>query len=72
MDSGEDDLAWHWFDPTTPSPVDEEPDSITVDDIANPFSDDLMERLLLLNVLRESNSNGIDIYEEAKTILLEQ
>ena len=61
-------LEWYGFDPSAPPP-DEDIESVEVYDIPNLFSNDQSNRLQTIDILRDSNYYGTDIFEEAKVLL---
>ena len=59
------DIEWYGTDPEGPSPL-EEHGSVEVEDIENPFPEELFEEFRqLINPVAESSSFGIDIYLSA-------
>ena len=62
----QDMIEWYGTDPEGPSPL-EEQGSVEVEDIENPFSEELFEEFRqliyqLIYLVAESGSFGIDIY----------
>ena len=66
---GEDDLAWYGVDPQGPIPGDDDPPQVDLDDVSNPFTPEEMAQLQQIDVLRESNCYGLDIFNEAISLL---
>ncbi len=62
-------LDWYGFDPNAPTPVDDGLSQVELDDIASPFSVEELNLLRNIDVLRESNNYGIDIFLEARQLM---
>lgn len=61
----QDKMEWYGTDPEGPSPL-EEHGSVEVEEIENPFPEELFEEFReLINPMAESGSFGIDIYLSA-------
>lgn len=69
LDSGGENLNLCGFDPTAPSPIEEEVEAVEVNDNDYCFSHMQVNQLQLLDVLADSNSNGIDIFIQAMEIV---
>ena len=57
-----DDLAWYGYDPDAPFPENIATSDVTVNDVANPLSDQGVEALSGIDPLQQSNSFGSDIF----------
>ena len=64
-----DDLEWYGFDPSAPTPMDDDLPTVVVDDAIQPPDFVLQELHNSVDTLQESNRYGIDIYTHCLNIL---
>jgi hypothetical protein len=69
LESIDGDLAWFGYDPYAPHPSEIETSDVVVNDCDCPFTEDEQEILASVDVLRHSQSFGIDIFIEALQLL---
>lgn len=70
-ETGFDDLEWFGFDPYAPTPDDEGLTTVVVDDVNIDVEDHILNQLINnTNPLQNSDSFGIDLYQDALSFLL--
>ena len=62
-------LEWFGFDPEAPTPSDDDLSQVKLEDIPTPFTVEELQLLSQIDVLRESNYDGIDIFQQALEIV---
>ena len=55
-------MVWYGYDPDAPFPENIATSDVTVNDVANPLSDEGVEALSGIDPLQQSNSFGSDIF----------
>jgi hypothetical protein len=72
LESDVDDIEWFGFDPYAPTPDDEGLSTVEVDDVDMNIQDHILDQLRYnINPLSNSDSFGIDLYENALSLLLD-
>ena len=71
LDSNVDDLEWFGFDPHAPTPDDEGLTTVVVDDVVIDIEDYILDQIRnYSNPLQDSDSFGIDLYQDVLSFLV--